>query len=131
MEQNSALTQELIGLEKKYWSAMEKRDLNSAIELTDFPCLVAGPHGSRLVDQAQFTEMFNSNEKSTLSAEIQGEPQVRILSENSAVIAYKVRSKMTSPEKNETLDAVDTSTWVRKNGRWTCAHHTETPLQRQ
>jgi hypothetical protein len=45
-----------------------------------------------------------------------------------AIIGYKVHEKLTVEGKPLTLDAADASTWVRKNGSWTCALHTESVL---
>jgi hypothetical protein len=45
-----------------------------------------------------------------------------------AIIGYKVHSEMTVDGKALALDAADTSTWVRQNGRWMCASHTESVL---
>jgi hypothetical protein len=54
--------------------------------------------------------------------------QVRQLTDDVAVIAYKVREKMTVEGKPLTLEAADASTWIRKNGRWLCALHAESIL---
>ena len=43
-------------------------------------------------------------------------------------LAYKVREKLTVDGKPVTLEASDASTWVRKNGRWVCALHTESVI---
>ncbi|MGE3263066.1 MAG: nuclear transport factor 2 family protein [Bacteriovoracia bacterium] len=129
MEKNSPLTNELIGLEKKYWQAMQDHDLNAALDLTDFPCLLAGPQGARLVDRKQFEEMFESQKDNPVHVAFKDEPTVRLINENLAVIAYQVKADMTVKGKEQSLNAVDTSTWVRKSGKWACAHHTETPLQ--
>ncbi|MGZ3693822.1 MAG: nuclear transport factor 2 family protein [Bdellovibrionota bacterium] len=129
MDKNSPLAKELIGLEKKYWQAMQDHNLSAALELTDFPCLVAGPQGARLVHINQFKKMFASHKDSTMHVTFNGEPEVRMLNENSAIIAYKVRSETHSKGKVQTVEAVDTSTWVKRDGEWACAHHTETPLQ--
>lgn len=129
MENNPA---ELIALEKKYWKTMQDHDLNAALSLTDFPCLVAGPQGARLVDQKQFTEMFEGHRSTEIKVSFEKEPEVRLLNESTAVIAYQVQSDMTTNGTTQSLVAVDTSTWIKRNGRWACAHHTETPLlQRQ
>ena len=51
--------------------------------------------------------------------------QVQQLSDDVAIIGYKVREKLTVDGKPLTMEAADASTWVRKNGRWVCALHTE------
>jgi hypothetical protein len=42
-----------------------------------------------------------------------------------AIVAYQVHEELTVDGKPVTLDAADSSTWVRRNGRWLCALHTE------
>jgi hypothetical protein len=129
--ENKAVANELMGLEKKYWQAMESHDLATAISLTDFPCIVAGPQGAQLVDQEQFTKMFESHKGASMKVSFRSEPSVRLINDDIAVIAYQVHSDMNMGGKEQSLDAVDTSTWIRRNGKWACAHHTETPLTKQ
>lgn len=47
------------------------------------------------------------------------------LSDDVAIIGYKVHEELTVEGKPIALDAADASTWVRKDGRWVCALHTE------
>jgi hypothetical protein len=51
--------------------------------------------------------------------------QVQQLSDDVAIVAYKVRERLTVDDKPVELEAADASTWVRKGGRWLCALHTE------
>jgi hypothetical protein len=48
-----------------------------------------------------------------------------MLGDDVAIVAYKVKEDMTVEGKPLQLEAADTSTWVRKDGRWLCALHTE------
>jgi hypothetical protein len=45
-----------------------------------------------------------------------------------AVISYVVTEKLTVEGKPLTLKAADASTWIRRDGRWQCALHTESVL---
>ena len=47
------------------------------------------------------------------------------VSEDSAIVAYKVKESLIVEGRPLTLEAADSSTWVRTNGRWLCALHTE------
>jgi len=51
--------------------------------------------------------------------------KVHLLRDDVAVLAYKVHEELTVDGKSVALDAADTSTWVRRDGRWLCASHTE------
>jgi hypothetical protein len=42
-----------------------------------------------------------------------------------AVLAYNVHEELTVEGKPVTIDAADASTWVRRDGRWLCALHSE------
>jgi hypothetical protein len=42
-----------------------------------------------------------------------------------ALVAYKVVEELIVEGKPVTLDAADSSVWVRRDGRWRCALHTE------
>jgi hypothetical protein len=50
---------------------------------------------------------------------------VRLLGDDVAIVAYQVHEELTVDGKPVTLDAADSSTWVRRDGRWLCALHTE------
>jgi ketosteroid isomerase-like protein len=124
-----AETDDLFALEKKYWTAMIEHDLQTAVSLTDFPCVVAGPQGARSVDRDEFEQMFNSHEHSIRDVDFQGEPEVRMVNPGTAVIAYKVRTTISADGHKREMDSVDTSTWIKRDGNWVCAMHTETQLQ--
>ena len=51
--------------------------------------------------------------------------KVHLLKDDVAVIAYKVKENMTVDGKPLELEASEASTWVRRDGRWLCALHTE------
>jgi hypothetical protein len=51
--------------------------------------------------------------------------QVRVLGDDAAIIAYKVKELLTVDGKSLTIEAADSSTWVRREGQWVCALHTE------
>lgn len=125
------LARELVGLEKQYWKAMQDHDLDAALSLTDFPCLVAGPQGARLVDKPMFEKIFESHKDAMMNVSFVNEPSVRLLTDDTAAIAYQVRSDMSVDGETSTIDAVDTSLWIKRNGKWLCGLHTETPLQKQ
>lgn len=122
---NDTITQDLVSLEKKYWTAMAEHDLKTAVELTDFPCIVASAHGPRLVDRAQFEKLFNSHREAIKSFSFEGKPEVRLLSEETAIIAYQIRATVSFEGKELAMNAIDTSTWIKRNGKWACAMHTE------
>jgi hypothetical protein len=120
--------QTLIDLETKYWQAMKDKDAETAMQLTDDACILVGSQGAGTVDRQTFGPMFTSDAWTLEDVELVGEPEVRMLSDDLGIIAYKVREELTVDGKNVTLDAADASTWARRDGKWVCVLHTESVL---
>jgi ketosteroid isomerase-like protein len=118
---------QLLDLEKQYWQAIKDKDVQAAMRLTDDPCIVTGAQGVARIDQKAFAGMLQSGAW-TLHEFTITEPQVRVLSEGVAVVAYKVKELMTVEGKSLTIEAADSSTWVRRDLQWVCALHTEALL---
>jgi hypothetical protein len=51
--------------------------------------------------------------------------QVKMLGRNTAIVAYSVHEDLTVDGEHVSLDAAESSTWIRRDGRWVCALHTE------
>ena len=54
--------------------------------------------------------------------------EVQQLTSDVAIIGYNIHVVARYKGEDVTLDAADASTWVKKNGSWLCALHTEAPL---
>ena len=122
---NEALANELLRCEKQFWQALMEQDVEKAIELTDFPCVLTGAQGIGEVDRATFTKMMKNPPYVIHDFQIDRAPVVRELGDDIAVIAYKVREDITVDGERIALDAADSSTWIRRDGKWRCALHTE------
>jgi ketosteroid isomerase-like protein len=120
-----SLKDELLGLEKKYWQAIKNKDIDTAMQLTDDPCIVAGATGVARIDRQKFTEMMNGAKYTLNDFRIGDDAQMRMLGDEVALLAYNVHEELTVEGKRVTIDASDASTWVLRNGRWVCALHTE------
>jgi hypothetical protein len=92
--------------------------------MNDDPCVVAGASGVASIDHEKFAAMMSGATWKLDSFEID-DAQVRMLGDDVAIVAYRVRETLTVDEKPVTIEAADTSTWVRRGGRWLCALHTE------
>lgn len=119
------IEQELLELERQYWQAMQDGDVDAAVKLTDFPCIISGASGIGAVDKAAFTAMLKNPSYEILSVELDHEAKVRLISEDVAIVAYKVHEELTVDGQPVALDARDSSTWVKRKGKWLCALHTE------
>jgi hypothetical protein len=116
---------EILDLERRYWEAMQARDVRTAVALTDFPCLIAGASGVRSVDQRSYEKMMTGASWRILEFEIEDGAEGRQLTDDVAVVVYRVREEMTVDGKPVTLRAADSSVWVRRGDGWRCAAHTE------
>lgn len=116
---------ELIDLEKRYWQALKDGDAEAALQLTDDPCLVTGAQGVGSIDREGFTAMMASAPYTLNAFELKDDARVRMLGDDVAVLAYSVHEELTVDGKPVALDAADSSTWVRRDGRWVCAQHSE------
>jgi hypothetical protein len=121
----SRIDTEILDLERRYWEAMRTRDIPAAVSLTEFPCLIAGSSGVRSVDQATYEKLMADASWRIKEVEIEDGAELRQLTEDVAVILYRVREEMIVEGAPVTLRAVDSSVWVRRAGGWRCAVHTE------
>jgi hypothetical protein len=119
------MERELVDLERQYWQALKDKDVDAAIRLTDEPCIVAGAQGVGLIDHPAYVRMMENASWTIVDFAIADDVQVRTLGDDTAVIAYTVHEELEVDGERVALDAADTSTWVRRDGRWVCASHSE------
>jgi hypothetical protein len=125
MTPTTTIEKELVDMEQQYWQAIRDKDVNAAMELTDNTCVVAGASGVASIDRKSFGAMLKGGNWTLNEFEFVGVVQVRAVTDDVAVVAYKVREQLTVEGKPLTFEAADASTWVRRDGRWMCALHTE------
>jgi hypothetical protein len=118
------LETELLELEKSFWCAMRDKDVDRAMELTNDQCVVTGAQGVSKVDRATMGKMLETGSWQLHDFDFE-DVKVEQLSDDVAVIAYKVREKLTVDGVPLEMTASDSSAWVRKDGKWLCALHTE------
>ncbi|MEO7216870.1 MAG: nuclear transport factor 2 family protein [Gemmatimonadaceae bacterium] len=114
----------LLRLERKYWDAMVSKDVDTAVRLSDDPCIITGARGVSAITNEQYRKL-TADGKWDLHSYDMSDVQARMISEDVAIVAYKVREKLTVDGKPLTLESNDSSTWVRRDGSWKCALHTE------
>ena len=120
----SDLQKELLDLENQFWQCMKDKNIAKALEMTNDPCIVTGAQGVAQIDKKKFAQLMQTGTWVLHDFEIR-DVQVQQLSDDVAIIGYKVHEELTVDGKPLTMDAADASTWVKKNGRWVCALHTE------
>jgi hypothetical protein len=119
------IEKELLDLERRYWQALKDGNFEAAAKLTDDPAIVAGAQGVAQLDRKSIVAMMQTDAYKLNSFELSDDVKVNKIADDVAVIAYKVHEELTVDGKPVTLDAADSSTWVRRNGQWLCALHTE------
>src|SRR5882724_1019010 len=120
-------TKQLLELENQFWRAFQERDGSKAALLSDEPSILAGAQGVSSLDRKTIASMFDSLQSTLESFELKS-PQVRFLTRDVAVVAYTVREELTVDGEPITLEAADSSTWIRRDGSWCCAMHSESLL---
>jgi hypothetical protein len=118
--------QELLEVEKRFWDAMQQKDAAAAERMTDDQCIVVGAQGVSQIDRktmAKLTaegrwelEQYSFDTKNT---------RVRFIADDIAIVAYKVNERVVVDGKTLPIEANDSSVWIRRDGEWLCAMHTE------
>lgn len=114
-------------LERRYWKAMQAGDVDATVRLTDFPALLTGSQGAMRIDREAFVRMSRDGTWKIRKVEL-GELQVRVVNDDLALVAYRVHEDLTVNGEPVSLDAADSSVWIRREGEWKCAMHTESVL---
>jgi uncharacterized protein (TIGR02246 family) len=118
--------QELVDTEQRFWDAIQKKDGGGAAGLTDDGCIIVGAQGVSAIDRKSMKKLtaegkwelkqFSFNESTR---------QVRLIGDDMAIVAYTVTEQIVVDGKPLHFDAHDSSVWVRHDGGWHCALHTE------
>lgn len=122
---HNATEKKLLELERQYWQALLDSDDEKAAGLSDDPCIVAGAQGVASLDRRSLADMMKKATWKLRRFEIDPDVKVRLLGPDVAVLAYKVHEELTVDGEPVELEAADASTWVRRDGKWVCALHTE------
>ena len=121
------LAKELIGLETRFWQAMKDGDTDAAMRLLAEPCIVTGGQGVGRIDRKTFAAMMDEASW-TIHEFVFSDVKVEKVSDDVAVIAYKVEEDLTVDGERLSFNVADASTWVRRDGSWACVMHCESIL---
>jgi hypothetical protein len=121
-----AKQQELLEVERRFWNAIKRKDAQGTARMTDDGCIVVGAQGLSAIDQKTMAKLTAEGkwELEQYSFDEQN-AQVRFLSDDVAIVAYKVNERVAIDGQTLPIEANDSSVWVRRNGEWRCALHTE------
>jgi hypothetical protein len=118
----TTLESELADLERKYWTAIMEKDAVVALHLSHDQCVVTGSQGTSHIDPLSFREIMDVAPWILDDFQLEG-VQVSLVKEDVAIVSYRVRESLIVEGEPLTIEASDSSTWVRSNGRWKCACH--------
>jgi hypothetical protein len=124
MEHSDSLDRELFTLEQKYWNAIRDRDSSTAASLSSDPCVVVGAQGVGELDKATLDRMLQGATYELKDFALD-DFRVRRVTDDVAMVAYKVKEDLVVEGQDLSLQAFDSSVWVRRNGQWVCVAHTE------
>lgn len=124
MRNDDALRQEMLGLERAYWTALRDKDPAAATRLTDEPAVVVGAQGIGDLDHATLGRMIRDAPWDLARFDL-ANATVREIADDVVVVAYEVREDIRVEGEELTMKAYDSSVWVRRDDRWVCALHTE------
>ena len=126
MQVEATTKRELIELEKQYWNAIKERDSSTATSLSDDPCVLVGAQGVGEVDKATLGKILDGA-KHELKDFVFSDVHLRQVSDDVVAVAYKIHEDLLVDGEPVKLEAFDSSVWVRRDGKWVCAVHTESP----
>lgn len=119
----------IVELENRFWQSMVDNDADTATEMLAEPALMVSEHGAMKFDHAGYREMAENGPRVVTGFEL-SDMQVVFPNETTAIATYRVKQQVAARGENGAADIQemnDTSTWVKTNGSWKCAIHTETP----
>lgn len=115
---------EIEKLEHAFWKSIVNDKPEVATDMLTEPALMVSGHGAMSFDHAGYTRMANDAKYRLLDYDISG-MQVSFPSDEAAIATYHVHQTMEMDGKPMEMDATDSSTWVKLDGEWKCAAHTE------
>ena len=119
-------TQDLLEQERNFWNAMRDKDARAAAQMTDDGCIIVGAQGVSSIDPKTMEKLTREGQWELEHYRVdERTAQVRFIHDDVAIVAYKVNERVAIDGETLNLDANDSSVWVRRDGRWLCAMHTE------
>ena len=118
--------QELLDVERRFWDTMKTKDGRTAGQMTDDGCIIVGAQGVSAIDGATMEKLMADGKWDLEQYSFDHKnAQVKFLTDDVAIVAYKVNERVVVDGQTLPVDANDSSVWVRRNGEWRCALHTE------
>jgi ketosteroid isomerase-like protein len=119
----------IIDLENRFWQSMVDNDADTAVDMLTEPALMVSAHGAMQFDHAAYRQMAEKGPRVLTGFEL-SDVKVVFPTETTAIATYRVKQQVAGREgrKDSVEEMNDSSTWVKLDGAWKCAMHTETPI---
>lgn len=121
----------VVELEKRFWQSLVDEDADTAVSMLTEPALMVSPMGVMKFSHDRYRQMAEQGSMTVKDYQL-SDMEVVFPSDDCAVLTYKVKQTLAPRGKPGELiqHMADSSTWVRHNGSWLCAMHTETPMEK-
>ena len=124
---NAGDSAEIERLERAFWQSLVDRDADAARGMLASEALMVSAHGSMRFDPAQYEKMLLDPQHGLLEYTL-SDMDVLFASDDVAIATYRAHQKMRMDGREMDQDVVDSSTWVKVDGAWKCAAHTESDV---
>ena len=115
---------EIERLEREFWRSLVDRDVDTATRLLAPEALMVSSHGTMRFDPDEYAKMLQDPGHGLLDYRL-SDMDVLFPTDDIAIATYRAQQTMQMDGQRMQQDVVDSSTWVRANGGWKCAAHTE------
>ena len=117
-------SREIEQLEHAFWSSLVDRDVDAATALLAPQALMVSSRGAMQFDPSQYAKMLQDPRHGLIDYTL-SDMAVLFPTEDIAIVTYRAKQAMQMDGKQLEQDVVDSSTWVKLDGKWKCAAHTE------
>ena len=118
--------QDILDLEHRYWETMAAGEHGKSAELLADEAVVVGSMGAHAFRKADYEAMSQQSGWAITSYDLSDE-KVTFPTENCAVVTYKVKQEAEHKGKPMSMEAWNSTVWVKDGGDWKCVAHSESP----
>lgn len=125
------IKEEIITLEREFWSTMLAGEHEKSARMIADPSVVISDHGAIETTPEKYIEMASKQEW-TFDRWDLGDMTVIPGGDDTAVVFYEadIEAHSKTPGQEMKARTMNSTTWVRKDGKWQSLIHTETPLSK-
>lgn len=123
--QTSERRTEVESLERAFWQSLVDNDPKVASGMLTPTALMVSANGAMSFDPITYEKMAVDSPYRLVDYSF-SDMDIMFPTDDIAIATYRARQKVEMDGKTTEQDVVDSSTWIRIDGAWRCAAHTET-----